>query len=113
MTNKQPDPLERRAASLRRMEPNLIADLELYSSDVGGKRVCALPGWGCPCLTSKERPRSGYDGWPVLSEPLQPGEKRARVPFVFLSREGAQAMQQAGRFYLWEGKFIGEAIVVG
>jgi len=33
------------------------------------------------------------------------------VGFVFLSSEGAEKMRRARRFYLWEGRFIGEALV--
>lgn len=112
VTEKHRDPFEQRAADLSRMTPDLVADLHLYSTADGGKQIAAPPGWGCPCVVSQQRPLSGYDGWPVLSEPLQPGEKRVAVPFVFLSSEGADVMRKAGRFYLWEGKFIGEAVIV-
>lgn len=112
VTDKHRDPFEQRAADLRRMTPGLVADLHFYSTADGGKQIAAPPGWGCPCMVSQQRPLSGYDGWPILSEPLQPGEKRAAVPFVFLSSEGAEVMRKAGRFYLWEGKFIGEAVIV-
>jgi len=48
----------------------------------------------------------------MLTEPLKPGESR-RVGFVFLSGEEAAAVfRRAGVFYLWEGRFIGEAVVV-
>jgi len=63
-------------------------------------------------MVSWQQPLSGYDGWPVLDEPLAPGEQRPAVPFVFLSPEGGKEMRQAGHFYLWEGRFVGEAIVV-
>jgi hypothetical protein len=55
-----------------------------------------------------------YDGWPLLGDtPIEPGEQR-RVGFVFLSGEEAAAiMRKAGTFYLWEGRFIGEAKVIG
>lgn len=112
VTEKHRDPLEQRAAGLRRMTPSLVADLHFYSTADGGRQSAAPPGWGCPCMVSQQRPLSGYDGWLILSEPLQPGEKRAAVPFVFLSSEGADVMRKAGRFYLWEGKFIGEAVIV-
>lgn len=112
MTKEHRDPLEQRAANLRRMTPGVIADLRLYPTADGGKQIAARPGWGCPCMISQKRPLSGYDAWPVLDEPLQPGEKRAGVPFVFLSPEGAEAIRKAGHFFLWEGRFIGEAAVV-
>jgi len=63
-------------------------------------------------MVSKEQPLSGFDCYLVLDEPLHAGEDREGVGFVFLSSEGAEAMSQAGHFYLWEGGFIGEAFVV-
>jgi hypothetical protein len=55
----------------------------------------------------------GYDGWPLLGDtPLAPGEHR-KVGFVFLSGESvAETLRKAGKFYLWEGKIVGEATVV-
>lgn len=70
------------------------------------------PGYVCPCLVSKEEPLIGYDGWPLLEEPLAPGSSR-RVGFVFLSgQEAADIFRHAGKFFLWEGRFIGEAVLV-
>jgi hypothetical protein len=44
--------------------------------------------------------------------PIEPGEKR-RLGFVFLSgEEAADIVRNAGTFYLWEGRFIGEARVI-
>jgi hypothetical protein len=65
-------------------------------------------------MVSKSTPLTGYDGFPLLGEtPMKPGEKR-RVGFVFLSGdEAAKVMRAARKFYLWEGKFIGEATVIG
>jgi hypothetical protein len=43
---------------------------------------------------------------------LAPGERR-RLGFVFLSGADATAvLRRAETFYLWEGRFIGEATVV-
>lgn len=108
----QPDPLDERAATLKRMTPEFVANVQLYTTAEGGRQQAARPGWGCPCMVSHEQPLAGYDGWPVLDEPLRPGERRDGVAFVFLSPEGGEAMRKAGRFYLWEGKFIGEAVVI-
>jgi hypothetical protein len=48
----------------------------------------------------------------MLAEPLSPGDSR-RVGFVFLSGENtATVFWKAGIFYLWEGRPIGEAVVV-
>ena len=107
----EPNTYSERAERLYELTPALIADVQLFSADEGGRRTPGCPGWGCPCMLSREQPLSGYDGWMVLDKPLHPGEKRADVPFVFLSPEGGEVMRKAGHFYLWEGGFIGEAVV--
>ena len=101
-----------RADALRSMQPQLVADVVLYPTEQGGRPTAAYPGWGCPCVVSKTLPLVGYDGWPLLGdEPINPGESR-RLGFVFLAPEGLEAISRAGSFYLWEGRFIGEATVV-
>ena len=56
--------------------------------------------------------QAGWDAWPLLEEPLEPGDRR-RLGLVFLSgEETADVFRRTGRFYLWEGRFIGEAVVV-
>ena len=100
------------ADSLRTSLPQLIADVTLYSTSEGGKKIPAQPGWGCPCCLSKLPPHIGWDGWPILDKELEPGDQR-RVGFVFLSgEEAATELRKVGTFYLWEGRFVGEAVVV-
>jgi hypothetical protein len=97
---------------LETAKPQLIADLRLYPTAEGGKALQVQPGFGCVCTMTKAPPLAGYDGKLLLNEPIQPGEIR-RVGFVFLSgEETAARFRQAGVFYLWEGKFIGEARVL-
>jgi hypothetical protein len=103
-----------RAKHLRSLTPQLIADVVLYPAEAGGKKISAAPGWGCPCCPSKSTPVPiAYDCWLLLGDtPLAPGEKR-RVGFVFLHpAESVEALRKAGTFYLWEGRFVGEAVVV-
>lgn len=101
-----------RAEALLAMPPQLIADVTLYPTAEGGKKLAAQPGWGCPCAVSKSPPLIGYDAWPLLEEPLAPGDRR-RLGFVFLfGEEAAHVFRKAGIFYLWEGRFVGEAVVV-
>ena len=56
----------------------------------------------------------GWDGYPLLGDvEMQPGETKRSVGFVFLSGdEAAEKLRAAGKFYLWEGRFIGEATVM-
>ncbi len=104
-------PLLSRAERLETLSSQLIADVTLYPSESGGHEI--RPGWGCPCVLSMSQPIVGYDGWPLLGDnPMSAGEHR-RVGFVFLSGEEAAAVfRKAGRFFLWEGRCIGEAVVV-
>jgi hypothetical protein len=44
-------------------------------------------------------------------EPILLGQPR-RLGFVFLSSDSADVFRAARKFYLWEGKIIGEAVVV-
>jgi len=106
-----------RAESLQKMSPHLVADVYLYPTSEGGKKLAMLPGWGCPCSPLKSTDALLCDCWPLLEGPFAPGERR-RVGFVFLhgnsiTREDiVAALRRAGTFYLWEHRFIGEAVVV-
>ena len=64
-------------------------------------------------MLSNEPPWIGYDGWPLLGEQsVEPGDER-RLGFVFLSSEALAVLRGAGRFYLWEGRVVGEAAIIG
>ena len=65
-------------SALRKMPPQLIADVTLYPTAEGGKKLVAQLGWGCPCMVSKSPRLLGYDGCPLLDEPMEPGEQRRR-----------------------------------
>jgi hypothetical protein len=87
------------AEALRAMPPQLVAEVTFYPMAEGGRKLPAQPGWGCPCAVSKAAPLIGYDGWPLLEEPLAAGDRR-RVGFVFLSgEEAADVFRKAGIFY--------------
>ncbi|MES3098830.1 hypothetical protein O6W96_04925 [Sphingomonas faeni] len=63
-------------------------------------------------MVSQETPLIGFDALPLIGgEPLLPGETRS-LGFVFLlPEEAVPAIRMAGRFFLWEGRFVAEAIV--
>lgn len=115
MSTGRPNPLfgagKTRAEALRGVSPELVADVYLYPTTDGGKQLTVQPGWGCACSCSKLTDAVFYDGWPLLHASFAPGERR-RLGFVFLAEDAATILRQAGTFYLWEGRFIGEAIVV-
>ena len=92
--------------------PDLVADVKLYATREGGKTKAAVLGWGCPCFATNDPGEEGWDARLQLGdEPLIAGAER-RIGFVFLSPKGADAMRRAGHFYLWDGRFVGEATVV-
>jgi len=96
---------------LSKGQPDLIADLYLYGEADGGKAMPICIGFGCPCCADKSL-SEGWDGYPLLEREMTPGERR-RVGFVFMSGEDAvNALTTSDRFYLWEGKIIGEARIV-
>ena len=43
--------------------------------------------------------------------PLAARRPKKRLGFVFLTEEAPGILSDAGQFYLWEGKVIGEATV--
>ncbi len=97
---------------LRTAKAQLMADVRLYRTEDGGKSLTAHLGWGCTCMMSNTPPWTGWDAWPLLgNDPLNPGDER-RLGFVFLSLEGLEAIRSARKFYLWEGRIIGEAEVI-
>jgi hypothetical protein len=91
--------------------PDVVVDLYLYPEANGGRTNPVGIGWGCPCSPDKNL-AEGWDGYPVLGSEMMPGERR-RVGFVFLSGPNAvEALASSEPFYLWEGRFIGEAQIV-
>lgn len=102
-----------RAEHIANLPPHVMADVTMYAESKGGLSGPRRAGWVCPCMTSKAEPLEGYTGAPQLGDAsLAPGDER-RLGFVFPGDGGAEAIREAGVFYLWDGGFIGEARVVG
>ena len=95
---------------MKNTEPEIIADVTFYPTEAGGKKLTVHGEWyGCPCKVGEE-----YWECRILllhKITIAPGETR-RVGIVFLSSEGAEKVRLAGKFLLWEGRSIGEGIVV-
>jgi hypothetical protein len=101
-----------RLENLDSKSPELVAIVSMYLATDGQRRQVRVPGWGCTCCGSRQTPIIGYDGWPLLDNSyLAPGDTR-QLGFVFLSADAAQTLTQAGTFYLWDGDFVGQAVVV-
>jgi hypothetical protein len=109
-----PDHFKRLAPLRSRLDEgtaDLVVELFLYPTQDGGRESAIIMGWGCPC-SAKKTLEEALDGYPLLDRELAPGERR-KVGFVFLSGDTAvSALKPHGRFYLSEGRFIGEAKIV-
>jgi hypothetical protein len=100
---------------LKSSKPELVVDLTLYPTEQGGRKSSVRLGWGSPCTIQHERGDEWvcWDGWPLLGDTvLAPGES-CRVGYIFSNGQKAiEALSVNGKFYLWEGRLIGEAIIV-
>jgi hypothetical protein len=94
------------------VNPDLIVDVTLYSMTEGGRHHPIVGEWfGCPCKLRKDDFDARDCRLLLNGQPMSPGETR-RLGIKFLSDDSAPIFRDAGRFYLWEGKIIGEAVVV-
>jgi hypothetical protein len=98
------------------MKPELTANLYLYETSAGGRQFPISPGepiFRCPAYTQKDTSAGGWTCFIDIGEkPMEPGEARV-VGASFLVKEGLELVISAGKFYLWEGRFTGEANIIG
>src|SRR5260221_14255480 len=91
------------------MTPEAFADFYLYPTDAGGRKAPMGQGYRGACYTEKDTSPGGWTVFIDVGEtPLSPGEKR-RVGISVLHDEGRKLILDVGRFYLWDGRFVGEA----
>lgn len=96
------------------MQPDLIADVTLYSMEQGGLKGPTATGWfGCVCKLATDD-RHGWDGRFLLhGTSMRPGETRRLGVAMLGGAEAGAALHEAGRFLLQHGRIIGEAAIVG
>lgn len=98
---------------LATVAPHLTARVSLYPECEDGKIYPISLGWGCPCFVEKNKNLLAHDGYPLLGEAtMSAGETRELGYWFMLGEEAAIKFRTAGRFFLWEGRFVGEAIVL-
>jgi hypothetical protein len=94
------------------MKLDLIVDVKLYSVTEGGRHHPIVGEWfSCPCKLGKNDFEARDCRLLLNGLTMSPGETR-RLGIKFLSDDSAPIFRDAGKFYLWEGKIIGEAVVV-
>ena len=91
----------------------ILADVTLYPTAEGGRKGPTPPSWfGCPCKATKDDTQLWDCRLLLGGTSMSPGETR-RVEVAFLSPDLAvPALRNSGRFFLWELRIIGEALIV-
>jgi hypothetical protein len=94
------------------MKPDLIVEVTLYPTSEGGRRRSIVGEWfSCPCKLRRDDFEARDCRLLLNGSEMSPGETR-RLGIKFLSDDSAPIFRAAGRFYLWEGAIIGEAVVM-
>src|SRR4051794_21954434 len=102
--------------STPRREVDATVRVRLFPTALGGRRTAiSIPEYRCPVFFDDQR-EDAYDCQLLLGEVgaiLEPGGPSVIVPVTFMSPDLVLPMLRPGvRFILWEGKDIGEAVVV-
>lgn len=94
------------------IDPHFMVDLTLYTPEKGGrKEPITREGFGCPCKLDKNRDTFADCRLFLNGQHISPGETK-RVGIRFSFDPAASVFRAAGKFYLWDGRAIGEASVV-
>lgn len=100
-----------RNQSMITLVPHFDVDLTLYATKDGGRREpIAREGFACPCKLTKESDEISDCRLILKGVVISPGETK-RVGIRFMRDEMASLFQSAAKFYLWDGRIIGEAKV--
>ena len=89
-----------------------MADITLYPTEKSGRAAPIRAGYryGCP-YKFDPNDLTAWDGWIFPSEDFAPGETK-RLGIYFLTKEIAAVFGLQPKFYLWEGRIIGEAMPI-
>lgn len=112
ISNPLPDIFVSRVHDLAVREPDLIAEVRFYPTSESGRKSPVPNGYGCPCILNPELPEGNDARFLFANDWVELGETVTAKLCFMLGHEVAGKYIQARRFYLWEGKVIGEATVV-
>ena len=89
--------------------PHFTIDLTLYPTDQGGrKEPISREGFGCPCKLDQKSDYVADCRLFLNGQSIAPGETK-RVGIRFSYDRVVPIFRSAARFYLWDGRIIGEA----
>lgn len=96
---------------MRSLYPHFMVDVTLYTSDRGGRsEPIAREGFGCPCKLEDNSNTFADCRLFLGGQQIAPGETK-RVGIRFSYEPAASVFRSAGKFFLWDGRVIGEAVV--
>jgi hypothetical protein len=94
------------------LHPHFMVDLTLYPPERGGRREpITRDGFGCPCKLEDGSDTFADCRLYLSGQQITPGETK-RVGIRFSYEPAAPLFRAAAKFYLWDGRNIGEAVVV-
>ena len=94
---------------MKAIAPHFVAKITLYPTHQNGRKSLITGEWyGCPCKFHE----ADFSAWDcrilINGEPFAPGETK-EFAIVFLTAEIAPLFGLVERFFIWEGRVIGEA----
>lgn len=97
---------------MKSLDPHFMVDLTLYSPEMGGRKdPITREGFGCPCKLDEDGDTFADCRLFLNGQEIRPGETK-RVGILFSFEPAASIFRAARKFYLWDGRIIGEAVVV-
>ena len=91
---------------------SLAIQLYLYPTETGGKKLPVYDLYRPLCFVEKNKADLAYGCMITVGQPpLAPGEsRRVRITFPMYP-DAAKILAAAEKFYIWDGGFVGEAVV--
>ena len=101
-----------RVFNLMHMTPQFRANVRFMLTEEGGRKGPVPNSFGCPCVLTNPA-KEGNDARLLFDEDWTELGKATIASFFFTGgEEAAKRYREAGQFYLWEGKIVGEVKVL-
>ncbi len=97
---------------MKSLDPHFMIDLTLYPPEKGGrKEPITREGFGCPCRLGETDDTFADCRLYLSGQQILPSETK-RVGIRFSYEPAVTLFRTARKFYLWDGRIIGEAVAV-
>lgn len=97
---------------LRQRIPSFSAEVRFFETSEGGRKGPVPNGFGCPCMLQRES-REANDARMLFSQDWVALGTVVTADFFFVfGEEASDKFRNAGHFYLWESRIIGETTLL-